>query len=119
MKILICEDDPISATILTIVLKEEGYLVNLAKDGKEAIDFLNDNRYDLIITDARMPHMSGMELIEHVRNVLKLNTHVMVLTAMMETTMKKEFLDAGANDYIIKPFETAELLKKIKLIKKT
>ena len=115
MKILICEDDLMTLKALEHKLKNEGYETITALDGKQAIDFLNDNLgIDLLLTDLHMPLTSGLELISHVRNVLKSNIPIVMLTRVgLEDTVLHAF-ELGADDYITKPFSPEELSLRIK-----
>jgi len=115
MKILICEDDLMTLKALEHKLKNEGYETITALDGKQAIDLLNNSRgIDLLLTDLHMPLTSGLELITHVRNVLKSNIPIVMLTRVgLEDTVLHAF-ELGADDYITKPFSPEELSLRIK-----
>ena len=115
MKILICEDDLMTLKALEHKLKNEGYETITALDGKQAIDILNSNpAIDLLLTDLHMPLTSGLELITHVRNVLKSNIPIVMLTRVgLEDTVLHAF-ELGADDYITKPFSPDELSLRIK-----
>jgi DNA-binding response OmpR family regulator len=115
MKILICEDDLMTLKALEHKLKNEGYETITALDGKQAIDILNSNpAIDLLLTDLHMPLTSGLELITHVRNVLKSNIPIVMLTRVgLEDTVLHAF-ELGADDYITKPFSPEELSLRIK-----
>jgi two-component system, OmpR family, response regulator VicR len=115
MKILICEDDLMTLKALEHKLKNEGYETITALDGKQAIDILNNNReIELLLTDLHMPLISGLELISHVRNVLKSNIPIVMLTRVgLEDTVLHAF-ELGADDYITKPFSPEELSLRIK-----
>lgn len=114
-KILICEDDLMTLKALEHKLKNEGYQTITALDGKQAIDILNKNKeIDLLLTDLHMPLTSGLELITHVRNVMKSNIPIVMLTRVgLEDTVLHAF-ELGADDYITKPFSPEELSLRIK-----
>jgi two-component system, OmpR family, response regulator VicR len=115
MKILICEDDLLTLKALEHKLKNEGYETITALDGKQAIELLNNSiGIDLLLTDLHIPLTSGLELITHVRNVLKSNIPIVMLTRVgLEDTVLHAF-ELGADDYITKPFSPDELSLRIK-----
>jgi DNA-binding response OmpR family regulator len=115
MKILISEDDLMTLKALEHKLKNEGYVTLTALDGKQAIDLLNANPdIDLLLTDLHMPLISGLELITHVRNEMKSNMPIVMLTRVgLEDTVLHAF-ELGADDYITKPFSPEELSLRIK-----
>jgi DNA-binding response OmpR family regulator len=96
-------------------LKSEGYDTIIAHDGKQAIELLNSNReIEMLLTDLHMPIISGLELITHVRNEMKSNMPIVMLTRVgLEDTVLHAF-ELGADDYITKPFSPEELSLRIK-----
>ncbi|OIQ90747.1 transcriptional regulatory protein CusR [mine drainage metagenome] len=118
-KILIVEDEIKIAQTLKKGLTENGYYVELAYDGTIGKRLFLSHNYDLIILDINLPEINGYELCRQIRG---LNQHipVLMLTALNTTDDKIEGFDAGADDYIIKPFEFKELLVRIRaLLKRT
>ena len=115
MKILICEDDLMTSKALEHKLKKEGYETVMALDGKKAIEILSsDPSIELLLTDLHMPLVSGLELIKHVRNVMKSYMPIVMLTRVgLEDTVLHAF-ELGADDYITKPFSPEELSLRIK-----
>ena len=114
MKILVCEDDYMMLKTIEHKLIREGYEVELAKDGKEAFELLKQNQYDLVVTDLLMPYSTGLEIIDLIRNQLKLSTPIIILSKVgMEKTVLQAF-DMGTDDYIVKPFSPNELSTRIK-----
>jgi DNA-binding response OmpR family regulator len=114
MKILICEDDIMTLKAIEHRLKFDGYDIDTARDGKEAADKLKSINYDLLLTDIHMPYISGLELISYVRNELKKNYPIVILTRVgIEDTVLYAF-ELGADDYITKPFSPDELSLRIK-----
>jgi DNA-binding response OmpR family regulator len=115
MKILICEDDLMTLKALEHKLKNEGYETMTALDGKQAIEILNSsNEIELLLTDLHMPLISGLELISHIRNIMKSNMPIVMLTRVgLEDTVLHAF-ELGADDYITKPFSPEELSLRIK-----
>ena len=114
MKILICEDDTMTLKALEHRLSKENYDIVTAADGKAAHEILNNENIDFLLTDLHMPHLNGLELIEYVRNQLKKNIPIIMLTRVgVEDTVLKAF-ELGADDYITKPFSPDELSLRIK-----
>jgi len=115
MNILICEDDLMTLKALEHKLRNEGYETITALDGKQAIETLNSNKnIDMLLTDLHMPQISGLELITHVRSVMKSNIPIVMLTRVgLEDTVLHAF-ELGADDYITKPFSPEELSLRIK-----
>lgn len=113
MKLLLAEDTRDLNRAVAAVLSHEGYTVDSAFDGEEALSFLKENSYDSIILDIMMPKLSGLEVLTELR---KMNdtTPVLLLTAKAEVDDKVAGLDAGADDYLTKPFAMKELLARIR-----
>ncbi|MEO8116022.1 MAG: response regulator transcription factor [Bacteroidota bacterium] len=114
MKILIAEDDPISLLLLQKQLAAEPFELCIAADGYEAFKKLMEFQPDLLVTDLMMPRTSGLELIGQVRANYKKKLPILVLSAMDDESTVMEALSIGADDFIIKPAEQQELLRKIK-----
>jgi two-component system KDP operon response regulator KdpE len=110
--ILVVDDEPQIARVLKTTLSSQGYGVRTAIDGEDAVHQLKSWSPDLIITDLRMPNMDGLELCRRVRTESRLP--IIVLSVKGEETIKVEALDAGADDYITKPFSTNELLARVR-----
>ncbi|POY38606.1 response regulator [Solitalea longa] len=120
MTILVAEDEPIMLTTIALRLKKDGFNVITAKDGKEALDRLNEIKPDLIITDMMMPYISGLEVIQQVRKKYEEQIPIIILSSMGQENIVVEAFQAGANDYLTKPFSPAELTIRAKrLIKLT
>ena len=113
MKILVCEDNKLSYKTLAVILGREGYLTDIAEDGNIAIEMLEKNFYDLLIIDIHLPFRSGLEIVRYLRTKLKKNTPVIILTAFSDPQMQKEAKELGISEYLLKPFNPAELIKKI------
>ncbi|MDP2189530.1 MAG: response regulator transcription factor [Sphingobacteriaceae bacterium] len=108
-KILVIEDERMMLKILEFRLKKEGYEVLIAADGKTGLSMIASELPDLILTDIMMPYVSGLEIINHVRNVLQKNTPIIILSAVgLEKTVVEAF-SLGADDFISKPFSPEEL----------
>jgi DNA-binding response OmpR family regulator len=119
MKILICEDDEALISMIRFKLsRENAGEVITAMDGREAMHLLQHNTFDLIITDIHMPFHSGLEITHFVREELKKDTPIIILSAEgLENTVLQAF-EIGATDFITKPFSPAELAVRIKRILK-
>jgi DNA-binding response OmpR family regulator len=115
MQILIVEDEERVVRFLSLGLKAEGFVVDHATDGKTGFEMALGTLYDLLIVDLMLPGLSGMELISRLRQQ---NCHVpiIVLTARDAVDDKVENFEAGADDYLTKPFAYAELLVRIKAL---
>lgn len=111
--ILIIEDDLRIRRILQLELEHEGYLVSLAKDGKEGLEKAKLIRYDLILLDLMLPEISGEEVCKELRK--NSDVPIIVLTAKENIRSKVELLDMGADDYITKPFNIEELFARMRI----
>lgn len=115
MTILIIEDDLRVAELLKRGLEEHGFTPTLAFDGISGKKLALQNDYDLIITDIILPKMDGIDLCKLIRQT-KPNTPIIMLTALGTTDDKIEGFDAGADDYLVKPFEMRELIARIRAL---
>ena len=113
MKILLAEDEQQLSRVLETAMIHEGYQVDTAFDGQEAVDLAKGNAYDLMILDIMMPVKTGIEALKEIRQTGN-TTHVIMLTAMSEVDDKVTGLDAGADDYLTKPFSLKELLARLR-----
>src|SRR5262245_57185474 len=111
-RILVVDDEPQIARVLRRSLAPRGYEVQVAIEGEEALEIFNAWSPDLIITDLSMPNMGGLELCRRVRAASQ--APIIVLTAWGEERAKVETLDAGADDYVTKPFGMDELLARVR-----
>ena len=117
MNILIIEDDTRIAELIQRGLHEQGFAPTLAYDGLSGKKLALQNDYDLIITDIILPKLDGLDLCKEIRQT-KPNTPIIMLTALGTTDDKVEGFDAGADDYLVKPFEMRELLVRIRALLK-
>lgn len=113
IKILIVEDEEAIANLIRMNLVKAGYQCELAFDGEEAADKIAEKSYDLILLDIMLPKLNGYEVLEYAKSV---DIPVIFLTAMGETQQKVKGLRLGAEDYIAKPFEIAELLARVETV---
>lgn len=107
-RILVVDDEESLREVLTIMLHREGYKVDAASDGGQALARLKDQHYDLIISDIKMPRISGFELLKHVRDTAP-DTVMIMITAFSSTEEAVEAMKQGAYDYITKPFKNEEI----------
>lgn len=114
MRILVADDDPQILKALRIILTAHGYDVSTARTGKQALDAAAHDRPDLILLDLGMPELDGVAVIEAVRGWTA--TPILVVSGRTDTAGKVDALDAGANDYVVKPFATDELLARIRAL---
>jgi diguanylate cyclase (GGDEF)-like protein len=114
-RVLIVEDDPLAKTILSSVLKKEGYPYAIASNGQEALDKFSEEFFPIIITDWLMPEMDGLELCRLIRS-MKINRYIYIILATGQDSREDvvKGLEAGADDYIIKPIHQAELRVRLK-----
>ncbi len=113
--ILVVDDDPDIARFVEVNLRSAGYDVSVASDGEEALDKAGSLRPDLVLLDVMMPRIDGFEVAQRLRrNPQTSNTSIIMLTAKALSTDKVLGLTAGADDYIIKPFDPIELLARVK-----
>ncbi|MDD4179861.1 MAG: response regulator [Candidatus Margulisbacteria bacterium] len=114
-RILVVDDEPDVASLLTLMLKSQGYEVIAAGDGQEALEKARSENPDLILLDVMLPRLDGYK----VARMLKFDENyshipIIMLTAKIQDRDKQTGLEMGANDYVTKPFDTAQLLAKIK-----
>jgi DNA-binding response OmpR family regulator len=117
-KILICEDNQLAMNLLSFILEKEGFKSDTAEDGNKALTLLQKTVYDLILMDIHMPFHSGLEVIKYLRSELKMETPVLVLTAFSDLQMQHQAEELGINGYIVKPFDSSDLIRQISLILK-
>ncbi len=113
MRILLVEDEKGLSKALTAILKHNQYSVDAVYDGQEAIDCFDENLYDLVLLDIMLPKKNGLEVLKEIRQKNN-KVAVILLTAKSQMEDKVTGLDFGADDYITKPFETRELLARIR-----
>jgi putative two-component system response regulator len=118
-KILLVEDDPQAVGILEPILISRGFSVSVARDGVEGLDKVKIHNPDILLLDVNMPRMDGIELCRQIKNndTLRL-IPVIMLTAQADLEKKLEALEAGADDFVNKPYNTVELVTRIKSLLK-
>ena len=118
MRILLAEDEKPLSKALTAILERNGYSVDAVYDGEEALEYLEMDNYDGVILDIMMPKIDGITVLRTIRSRENF-IPVLLLTAKSEVDDKVEGLDAGANDYLAKPFHAKELLARIRAMTRT
>lgn len=113
-KIVLAEDNSILSKLLQFKLEKEGYKLLIATNGKEAVDLIEENNPDMILTDIMMPFISGLEVISHVRNKLEMKTPIVVFSSAGQEEMVLNAFNLGATDFMSKPFSPNELIIRIK-----
>jgi CheY-like chemotaxis protein len=114
MQVLIVDDNPTALELLEHTLKRSGYEVLMADNGKTALEILERGNCQLVITDWEMPQMSGLELCRHIRSACFMNyIYIILLTARREASDSIEGMSAGADDFIVKPFQPSELTLRV------
>jgi DNA-binding response OmpR family regulator len=114
-KILVCDDDPVSLSIVYTKFKNENFgEIVKAMDGKQGIDLIAENHFDLIITDLQMPLQTGLDLSIYVRKQQKKDTPIIILSSEGMESVVLEAFEIGVNDFVTKPFSVKELIDKAK-----
>ena len=115
MRILFAEDEKDLNHIVSLKLKDEGYTVDSCLNGEEAMDYLDITEYDAVILDIMMPVMNGIQVLKAMRDK-GMRTPVLFLTARDSIEDRVAGLDAGANDYLVKPFSFDELMARLRVL---
>ncbi len=115
MRILLVEDEKKIAQFIVKGLREEGYAVDCAENGKDALKIINVYEYDMVITDIMMPQLNGLEFISEIRKK-QINIPVIIISAKSHIDDKIIGLDSGADDYLTKPFSFGELLARMRAL---
>ena len=116
LKVLIADDDEYNRKLLNVILRKWNAEVREARNGKEVIEEMMKNPFDILLMDIRMPEMSGIEAAEQIRKLKDINkseTPIIALTAVTTEEKKQRCRKAGINDFLAKPFKEEELYKKI------
>lgn len=118
MKILLVEDERSLSRALCRILEKEHYQVDPVYDGEDALFFMESGDYDAVILDLMIPKMDGISVLQNIRSTNQ-ELPILILSAKSDVEDKVLGLDSGANDYLTKPFNTRELLARIRAITKT
>jgi CheY-like chemotaxis protein len=119
MTILIIDDDKLTINTLMHILEDKGHQVSLAKDGEEAISLITNGQFDLIISDIMMPGISGLSLVNVLRAVHLCTTPIIMMSTLSNKPLLEAAMEAGANDFIQKPFTVEEIDRKLEAFNKT
>lgn len=115
MHVLLVEDEPKIASFIARSLRENAYNVDVAETGQKALELASRVNYDAILLDVRLPGLSGIEVCRELRQAGN-ETPILMLTARSLVEQRVEGLDAGADDYMTKPFELAELHARLRAL---
>ncbi len=112
--VLVVDDDPVILKLLEVNFEMEGFTVLLAHDGEEGVALTRSERPDIVVSDVMMPKMSGLELVEELKSDPDTSSiPIILLTAKAQMADLRAGVDAGADDYITKPFEPLELVHRV------
>ena len=117
VRVLVAEDDEGLGQVLARGLREQGYVVDLVPDGETAAAYLRFYEYEVAVLDWRMPRLSGLDLVQRMRRA-GAATPVLMLTARDTPADRITGLDAGADDYLVKPFDFGELLARLRALQR-
>jgi DNA-binding response OmpR family regulator len=115
MRVLVIEDETKVGSFIKRALEEESYAVDLCEDGAQGLDTALSGSYDLIMIDLMLPGLPGLEVLTRLRKE-KIQTPVLILTAQSKVDQRVKGLDAGADDYLTKPFAIDELLARVRAL---
>ena len=115
MYVLIVEDDKIVNQNICLLLRKEGMQSEMACTGKDGIELIKLYEYDLIILDLMLPDIQGLDVLKQIR-ALNIQTPVLVLSGLNQPNIKVDCLMAGADDYVVKPYERSELIARVKAL---
>lgn len=114
MEILVVDDDRPSLKLISFLLREEGYTVSIAQDGQAALKTIRQKLPDLVVLDVMMPHIDGFEVCRRIRKMAKIP--IIFLSAKGQVEDRIMGLKEGGDDYLVKPFEPAELLARVEAV---
>ncbi len=117
MRILLIEDNKILCQTIARHIIKAGYTLDYTYDGKEGLEYINSHGYDLVILDCMLPSLNGIDLLKIIRNK-GIHTSVIIITALSDVGDRVNGLDAGADDYLTKPFAMEELLARIRALRR-
>ena len=117
MRLLVVEDEPRLRSVLARGLEDNGYIVDTAAAAESALDLLRFTEYAVLIIDWQLPGISGLDIVKQVR-ARKLDTPILMLTARDAPADRISGLDAGADDYLVKPFDFGELLARVRALQR-
>ena len=111
-QILLAEDEEVLRMLIVDIFEDENYIIDEAVDGGEAMEFLQNKRYDLVILDYMMPVYTGLEIVEKIRHA-ETNDHtkILILSAKSQAYEQKQIIETGADYFMAKPFSPSKLLE--------
>lgn len=112
-RILVAEDEPVLRMLICDSLEDEGYIIDIAADGEEALQMITAFKYDLAILDHMMPKLTGLEVIQKVKGQAIAPNRMMMLSAKSQLTDRDQALEYGADAFVSKPFSPMELVRKV------
>ena len=115
-EILVVDDEASVVEVVSLYLKREGYAVRTARDGRQALDAVQEHTPALIVLDLMLPKVDGLEIMRRLRDDSGLDVPVIMLTARSQETDRIYGLELGADDYVVKPFSPAELVARVKAV---
>lgn len=115
MRILIVEDDNDLCDAIKFHLYQEGYIVDICNNGYDSLHFIKQEAYDIVLLDRMLPELNGMDILSKIRSA-GISVHIIMITALDGTGDRIAGLDAGADDYLVKPFDINELLARIRAV---
>jgi CheY-like chemotaxis protein len=110
MKILLAEDNPVNQLLATTILSKLGYEPKVANNGKEALDMMKEEAFELVFMDMQMPEMDGLETTRYIRTHHERQPIIIAMTANALESDKNDCLDAGMDDYLSKPIRPEDLV---------
>ena len=114
-KMLVVDDDEMTRHFLSHILAQQGFLLESASDGEQALVLLKEKAFDIILLDIEMPGMNGLETLKRIRkNYLKKDLPVLMVTSNDQSTEIIQAFDMGANDYVVKPLDVPVLFARIR-----
>ena len=116
VKILFVDDSEMTRNIIGAMIEDLGHDIEVAEDGSEALDLLNKDKFDILITDLNMPIMDGYTLIENVRKIKNyINIPILIITTEKESKDKEKGFEVGADYFLVKPVEKEQLSQYIQM----
>lgn len=111
--ILLVEDHDVTSIAVQKLFAKHGYNVDVAVDGRHAIEKMSGNAYDMVVTDLAMPNVTGQQLISNIRNSMRSKIKILVVTSITTEDVIKETFTLGADDFLTKPFQSSDLLNRV------
>ncbi len=116
MRILVVDDDELIIKSSEMFLTSRGYEVLTALDGVQALEVIKTQNPDIIVSDILMPNMSGLELLEIIKNEMNLQTPIILVSSLDDASVIENALDNGAEDFMVKPVKLTDLILRIKKV---